>query len=195
MDHFVSDSFGQQTMALYAAFGQFAVEFEHVCFTMRCIIMNILHEQGLRNEKILNILLADQTAEPLRGLTLSLLVETQQFSIMDEKIISSLFSKVQALTRERNDVLHSTWFIGWYGTEDGDYGHAPSVKPKRSKKGDVSLDRTWRIEQFEGLTARAKTLSDNLRSVSACLFGGYKLHNNFRISRDGSILSLGFPYK
>jgi hypothetical protein len=185
----------QQTSALYAALGEFAVEFEHVCFAMRCIIMSILHEQGLRNEKVLNILLAEQTAEPLRSLTASLFAETQQFSENDEKIIGSVLSKVQVLTQERNDVLHSTWFIGWYGTANGDFGNAPSIKPKRSKKGDISLDRTWRIEQFDILTARAKALSDNLRSINTCLSGGYKLHDNFRLGRDGSVVSLGYPYK
>jgi len=195
MDSIAGDSFEQQTTALYAALGRFAVEFEHVCFTMRCIIMSILDEQGLRNAKVLNILLAEQTAEPLRSLTSSLLAETQQFSEKDEKIMGSLLSKVQVLTQERNDVLHSTWFIGWYGTENGDFCHAPSIKPKRSKKGDVSLDRTWKIEQFDSLTARAKALSDNLRSVNACLSHGYKLHNNFRLSHDGSVVGLGQPYK
>ena len=69
-----------QTKELYAAIGRFSVEFEHVCFAMRRIATSILAEKGLHNRNVLDILLADQTAEPLRSLVESPLSETQSLS-------------------------------------------------------------------------------------------------------------------
>ncbi|HQU16819.1 MAG: hypothetical protein B7Z66_14235 [Chromatiales bacterium 21-64-14] len=193
MDDTTSESFERQTAALYQAVGRFAVEFEHVCFAMRHIAMNLLHAQGLKNSKVLNIIFAELTAEPLRSLTAALIAETCQLSSQDEKIVSKVLADVQTLTRDRNDVLHSTWFIGWYGTETGDFGQAPGIKPKRSKKGDASLDRTWRIDEFDVLTKRATSLSDHLRRINACLAGGFK--RNFHFNSAGVLIAEGQPYK
>ena len=181
--------FKEQTTALYAAVGRFAVEFEHVCFTMRCIVMDMLDKSGLRDQRVMNILLAEHTAEPLRSLMAALIAETSQLSKQDRRIVSYVLSGVQELTKDRNDVLHSTWFIGWYTTDSGDFGDAPGVKPKRSGRGDVSLDKTWRIDQFNALIDKATMLCNHLRKMGACFSGGFKLENNFEFEKDGNLVA------
>ena len=195
MDDSSRRSFEEQTAALYQAVGRFAVEFEHVCFAMRHIVMNVLDAQGLNDPKVINIILAELTAEPLRSLTGALIAETSALSKQDEKILSKVLADVQTLTRDRNDVLHSTWFIGWYGTGAGDFSNAPGVKPKRSGKGDASLSRTWGSKQFDALTERATSLCDHLRRINACLAGGFKLERNFHFDDGGGLVAESQPYK
>jgi hypothetical protein len=135
MDEELKEKFQEQTEDLYAAIGRFVVEFEHVCNYMRNIIMTILAKEGLSNDNVMQILLSDQTAEPLRSVVTSLIAETQMLSVQEKTIINKITSRVQDLTKTRNDVIHGTWFIGWASVGDKEFTEAPGIKFKKIKKG------------------------------------------------------------
>ncbi len=40
-----------QTEQIYASIGRFAVKFEHVCQAMHSVVMNILQQHGLRDQR------------------------------------------------------------------------------------------------------------------------------------------------
>jgi len=141
----------QQTKDIYSAIGEFAVQFEHVCHYLKLIIMTILAKEGLTKERVLHVLLADYTAEPLRGLVLSLLNETQDLSESDKKIVEWILKQVQALTAKRNDVIHGTWFIGWAHHENTEFKGAPGIKFHKKKEGASTKNFKWQKEDFSSL--------------------------------------------
>ena len=125
----------EQTENLYASIGRFAVEFEHVCNYLSSIIMTILTKEGLENENVIQILLADQTAEPLRALVMALIPEILELSDKDKKIVKNIITRVQELTKKRNEVVHGTWYVGWFGTDKDEFTVAPGRKYKKNKNG------------------------------------------------------------
>jgi hypothetical protein len=187
MDGEIKPKFDEQTEDLYAAIGQFAVEFEHVCNYLRVIIMTILNKEGLDNEKVMQILLSDLTAEPLRSLVASLIPETQQLSETDRKVVSKILNSVQDLTKNRNDVLHGTWFIGWASVGDTEFKTAPGVKFKKDKGGVATKTFNWKVEDFDELTEEATKLVRLLGRLNGCIAFNFKLEKNFVFGSDGSL--------
>jgi len=195
MDEETKHKIDEQTEDLYAAIGHFAVEFEHVCNYLRIIIMTILSKEGLGNEKVMQILLSDLTAEPLRSLVSSLISETQQLSEADRKIVSKILTSVQDLTKNRNDVLHGTWFIGWGFSSDTECKTAPGIKFKKDKGGVATKTFNWTVEEFNALTGNASTLWGLLAILNGCIAGNFKVEKNFVVGDDGSLSGSSSIYK
>jgi len=187
MDEDTSKKYEDQTEDLYAALGKFAVEFEHVCNYLRLIIMAILSKEGLDNEKVMQILLADQTAEPLRALMMSLIAETHKLSETDQNIVNKITNRVQKLTKKRNDVLHGTWFIGWASTGDEDFTNAAGVKFKKDKKGDATKSINWKVKDFNYLITEAVEVWNLLAWLNRCISFNFEIENNFTINANGGI--------
>ena len=187
MDEETKRKFDVQTEDLYAAIGRFAVEFEHVCNYLRIIIMTILSKEGLGNQQVMQILLADLTAEPLRSLVASLIPETQNLSETDRKIVSKILNPVQDLTKTRNDVLHGTWFIGWVSIGDTEFKNTPGVKYKKDKTGVATKTSNWTVDDFNKLTDNATKLSRLLARVNGCIAGNLTFEKNFVFSEDGNL--------
>ena len=187
MDEEAKRKFDEQTEDLYAALGRFAVEFEHVCNYLRSIIMTILSKEGLGNQQVMQILLSDLTAEPLRSLVGSLIPETQQLSETDRKIVSKILNSVQDLAKNRNDVLHGTWFIGWASIGDTEFKNAPGIKYKKDKNGVATKTFNWTVDDFNELTEEATKVWRLLARVNGCIAGTFTLEKNFVFGEDGSL--------
>ena len=187
MDEDTKKKYEEQTEDLYAALGKFAVEFEHICHYLRLIIMAILDNEGLHNEKVMQILLADLTADPLRTLVMSLVAETQDVSDVEKKIISMILNRVQNLTKTRNDVLHGTWYIGWAAAGDDEFTGAPGIKIKKNKKGAAPKTFDWKAKDFEELSADAVELWNLLARLNGCISGSFKIENNFVVDANGGV--------
>ena len=74
----------KETKEQYAIIGEFAVKFEHVCEAVRSGIVWLLHENGLTNQAISNILLARRGAINLKEDFRSLIEETQTLTDKDK---------------------------------------------------------------------------------------------------------------
>ncbi|MBU1192611.1 MAG: hypothetical protein KKE76_12955 [Gammaproteobacteria bacterium] len=192
MDEDIKKKYEEQTEDLYAALGKFAVEFEHICNYLRLIIMAILNNEGLRNEKVMQILLADLTADPLRAQVMSLVAETQGLSDAEIKNINNILNRVQNLTKTRNDVLHGTWYIGWAGVGDNEFTAAPGIKIKRNKKGTAPKTFEWKEKDFDELSVEAVELWSLLARLYGCISGNFKIENNFVVDANGKV---GLPKK
>jgi len=192
MDEDIKKKYEEQTEDLYAALGKFAVEFEHICNYLRLIIMAILNNEGLRNEKVMQILLADLTADPLRAQVMSLVAETQGLSDAEIENINNILNRVQNLTKTRNDVLHGTWYIGWAGVGDNEFTAAPGIKIKRNKKGTAPKTFEWKEKDFDELSVEAVELWSLLARLYGCISGNFKIENNFVVDANGKV---GLPKK
>ena len=129
--------------------GQFSVEFEQVCCKMEECAMDILEREGLRNRSIRKILLANQTAEPLRSLLQALLAEffdQEGFQVVLKKV----FQEMQDLTAIRNEIIHTKWCPP---LDDPDWGggksHVIGQKLKTSKSGESSVYPKYNRADFE----------------------------------------------
>jgi hypothetical protein len=177
----------EQTEDLYAAIGRFAVEFEHICNYMRIIIGGILCKEGLHNNNVIEILLSDLNAAPLRSLVSSLISETVTLSESDLRIVTRILNDVQKMTEKRNEVIHATWYIGWMYNEENESKVAPGVKYKKGKSGVATKRYDWTADDFNNLAQDASKLWGLLADLNRCIIGNYKVEDVFTIDEDGSI--------
>ena len=106
-----------QMKELHRAIGEFAVAFESVTHQeWRCILW-LLESAGLKDNQIVQILVADYTAELMRVMLQSLIGHIRPENPAEKAIVKNLLVRHQKLISRRNDVLHGTWFIG-YGNEE-----------------------------------------------------------------------------
>lgn len=177
----------EQSNAIYCAYGEFAVNFEHVCGAIHTAITFILNQEGLRNQQVSNILLAGLTAEPLRVIFSSLLAETQKFNAEEKKIVDSVVKRFQLLTEKRNDIIHGTWFVGWASPTDTDFSKVSGFKHHRSNKGASAKSFGFGVEEFESLTREAKALNNIFNRLYGCFLIGQPVIKNFRVGSDGVV--------
>ena len=115
---------------LHRAIGEFVVAFEQGCHAMQTCVMGILARAGLGDQQVSQIILAGMTAEPLRALFESLVGERVKLNEVERLIIKSCVTRFQKLTEQRNDIIHSTWYIGWGNEETVDFSTASGMNLK-----------------------------------------------------------------
>lgn len=174
----------KDTDELYRSIGEFIVNFEHVCHAIQLGIVFILKKSGLRDQKISQIILAGMTADPLRTLFESLVGETQELNDNENKILKNILNRFQELTSQRNDIVHSTWFIGWGNEETVDFTNASGMKYHKNKSGSVTKSFSQKAEDFDNLAHEAVLLLKIFLRLHHCFVGDYKIEKNFVISAD-----------
>lgn len=164
---------------LYAAIGKFCVEFEQLCFEIQNTIMTILDREGLQNEGLLKILLAGDTAEPLRQKLLALLPMTVSLNDQEKKIVKNIFSRIQKLINLRNDILHATWFVGWVREPIDMAKSAMGQKYDKNKEGKNTKKFNYKVADFSELTEKAMRLKSLIVRLKVCLSANYSIESNY----------------
>jgi len=144
--------------------------------------MDVLEKEGLKNQSIRKILLANQTAEPLRSLLQALLAEffdQEKFHILLKKI----FQEVQDLTAIRNEIIHSKWNPP---VDDPDWGggknYAIGKKLKTSKSGESSVYPKYTIADFEKKIEACLRLQKIFSSLRFLMDFPDRLDSHLRVS-------------
>lgn len=188
-----------QIRELYEKVGEFAVKFEHVCHAMQTAVAFILQMEGLQNKQITNILLAGHTAEPLRRLFESLVGELVDANNTEKKIITNIFSRIQKLTTDRNNIIHSTWYIGWSNSVFEDMSWAPGYKLHKDKKGAALKTFKYKSEDFSAYIDEAEIIASLIKKLHTCVIFRLSIEKNFAINKSGEVVELGiennFPTK
>lgn len=177
-----------QTHELYASIGKFIVEFEHICFEMQKAILWMLRDQGLKNQQVVDILLAGYTADPLRTLLESLIGELTTTNDKERKIIKNIFSRIQKITEKRNDVAHSTWFIGWGNATTQDFSEASGHKLHKNKQGEARKSFKYKAENFNDLITEAEKLSSLVMRLYLCITYNYNIGEHFKLNEAGEAI-------
>lgn len=177
----------RQIDELYRAYGEFAVQFEHLIDGTRMAIADILQHEGLHNQQVANIILADLTAAPLRNLFGSLVGETKNLDKNDRRIFDNVLKRMQALTERRNEIIHGTWYIGWTSEVDDDFSIASGVKLHKSNKGGAVKSFKHSVTDFENLSKEAVALSNVVLRIYSCFHAGRSLALNFKVATDGKV--------
>ncbi len=172
---------------LYRSIGEFVVKFEHVCFAVQTGILFLLDQAGLHNQNISQVLLAGVTADPLRTLFESLVAETQTLNDIELKMVKNALKRFQKLTEERNDIVHSTWFIGWGNENTTDFSNAAGMKYHKNKSGAVVKSFGRKAEDFVKLSQEAESLYKIFMRLQGCFGTGFKVQKNFVLSNNGQV--------
>ena len=177
-----------QINELYANIGEFVVKFEHVCHAMQTAIIFIMHGQGLKNQQVAHIFLAGYTADPLRTLFESLIGELTNLNYKEKKIIKNILSRIQKLTEHRNDVVHSTWYIGWGNEQTQDFSEAPGHKLHKNKKGAALKAFKYKSDEFSALVEESEKLSALVMRLHGCMVCKLSIEKNFKINDAGNVV-------
>lgn len=178
----------EQSFALHAAIGRFVVEFEQMCFAMSNAILFALHNAGLRDQQLGNAMLAGLTASPLREMALSVFAHVYRDDDASAKIVRELAARTQMLTNTRNEIIHSTWFIGWASSEDTDFSRASGMKRKNTKAGPVASSLSHSVTEFDRETENAKELAVLYNQLLGCLLSGTPPTKYFNRDGQGGLL-------
>ena len=177
----------RDTDELYRAIGEFLVKFEHVSFEIQRGLMFLLEGVGLRDQRVSQILLSGMTAEPLRTLYVSLIAHTHTLTKIERKIIDNAVTRFQKLIEERNDMVHSTWFIGYGNEQTVDFSEARGHKFHKNKNGWAMKSFGKKAEDFRILSQEAESLANIFRGLGACLAIGQPIEKIFLVSADGRV--------
>lgn len=187
MDQELREKQARQTNEIYQEIGRFAVNFEHVSFAMQFGIRTLLQKSGLKNQQLANIMLADQTAYPLKTMLQVMVVEACNLDKPDLLIANKIFKRVSDLIETRNNVIHSTWFVGWSGVEDTDFSEVDGHKLSKNKGGASVKGFAYKATDFRRLSDECELVTKMLNRLCATATFGRKLSNNFVVGDDDSV--------
>ena len=154
---------------IYQHIGKFCVDFEQFCRSMEACIQTIFEINGLKNDKLEKIILAGYTADPLRRLLQNLIGEVLG-NEKNKKLLSKAFKELQSLTEERNDVIHSKWFVYGVSTEQEiNYFLAEGEKLHANQAGEATKSIDLEKERIEKLIQECKKASIIVSLLSRCV--------------------------
>ena len=134
------------------------MKFEHACHAIQFGIIGLLACAGLQNQGVAQIIVAGLTAEPLRKLFQSLVAQSQILNDNEKKILNIMLKRFQELTNERNDIIHSMWFVGWGDENTTDFSQVKGMKYHKNKSGAVFKSFAKTVNNFRELSKKAETL-------------------------------------
>jgi len=189
MDKKIRDElYKNQTNELYASIGKFLVNFELVCFNIQTAIIFILYDSGLKNQQLTKIMLAGHTAEPLKSILHSLIGETVPLNENEKEIIKNIFTRIQKLIESRNNIVHSTWFIGWSNETMIDFSEASGHKLHKNKDGEATKTFKYKKEDFKKLSKEAEILSKLILRLHGCISGNFSIEKNFDFDKNNNVI-------
>jgi hypothetical protein len=172
----------QSDSEFYEHFGRFCVDFEQLCRSMESCIRIILHKEGLANSSVHEVLLSGYTAEPLRALLQNLVGETLANTNKERALCSKVFSRIQKLIDERNDLLHGKWFLFYSDLKDQEKEIlALGEKLHANKKGAAT--KVLRIEKskLDELVNSCREAAITISLIIRCIIGLRTLNDCFQI--------------
>lgn len=177
----------EQTDDIYRAIGRFTVKFEQLVFFMRQGITSFLSQNGLKNQKLSNIILADQTAYPIKTIFGSMIPEIVNLNEQERRIVKAILKQVQDLIDERNNIIHSTWFVGWAHPDDTDFSNAPGHKLTKGKAGAGVKAFDYTSADFDKFSDKCDSASELIQRLWEVIHLNKRIENNFNISDSGNV--------
>ncbi len=163
--------YGKRTEEFTSAFGEFAFNFEGVCYSASQILEEIFWSKGLDKEsKLVQIVTYDSTAYPLlnyiKGALNEYYAEELSSSKDSRNRLTLLIKKMSDAIELRNNLIHSFWGIGYYIDDDVDGGDiAIGLKNKITKNGHETRIHTFTSEQFREVARNLEVLCEALDKV------------------------------
>ena len=177
----------EQSEALYASIGRFVVKFEWVCEQMTSCIIFSLGSDGLRTQNLAWALLAELNANALLQSFRAVVAELRKTDAGDMLILDNVSKRVEGLIKQRNDVIHRTWFIGAASEQDEDFSKVDSWKFKKTGRGAKYKPRKGSVDEFNTLSNEADELANIIFRISGCLGFNHPFSKSFKVEEDGTV--------
>lgn len=181
-------TYTEQTDDIYRAIGKFSVKFEQLVFFMCQGIRSILSQQGLRNQQLASIILADQTAYPIQSMFGSMIYEVTELNDTERLIVKEILKKVQVLIKKRNDIVHSTWFVGWASPSDTDFTEVSGQKLNKGTFGSKVKSLEFTSADFDQISDECDSVSTLIQRLWAVVILDKSIDANFYINDSGSVV-------
>ncbi len=188
----------RQEREIYEAIGRFAVMFERVVATMAMTITTAPTLHSRRFQPIDRAALTKKTAGAVFKKFCKVVAECRAgfTGERDAEIMANVFGRLDRLIKDRNNVLHRHWYVGWGSESDTDFsrvsGHAFGAAG--TPDNPALLDYT--AAEFNALTVRAEELAGIVMGVQAHIMSGsaftlWRFHENGDVFMPGRVSFLG----
>ena len=166
----------RQTAEQYEQIGRFVVEFEIACAEIRTGIIFLLHRDGLRTQRLAQILIDNNSmsAKPLIEAYEAITTEVgARTDPIQKDVLDQVCKEFRELTTERNRIVHAHWFIGYAAVNDPDFSKISGLKGNPSKREGMRFEHLPEsVEEIADLVERASDLNERLRVLNARLIHG-----------------------
>lgn len=183
----------EQTDDIYRAIGKFSVKFEQLVFYMGQGITFFLSQSGLKNQQLSNIVLADQTAYPMKTMFGAMIYELVSLGDEERLIVREILKQVQALIDRRNDIVHSTWFVGWASPSDTDFGEVSGLKLTKGTSGAGVKGFSFTSTDFDQFSDECDSVSTLVNRLRIVVMSGRSIEANFYFDESGALIGSANP--
>jgi hypothetical protein len=177
---YANDKHQQQAEEFIFAVGNFVIEFERVCDTIRYIIMFALRSQGLNNQGMEQIIIGDKSSAELQLLLGALFCELPNQDSEDENEVKNLLKDIKKLTEKRNILLHSNWNLGSEASQDEFYAATVRCRTKQTKGASTEV-HGFSASYIDRLSSEARRIQVLLQRLQYCICQtGFKVATELR---------------
>jgi len=151
-----------------------------------CIIF-ALNSDGLRTQNLAWALLADMNANALLQSFRAVVAELRKNNADDMRILDNVIKRVEALIKQRNDIIHRTWFIGSASGQGEELYKVDSWKFKKTSEGAKYKPRKGSVDEFNTLSNEAEEISNIIMRISGCLGFNEPFSKMLKVEKDGKV--------
>jgi hypothetical protein len=174
----------------YESVGRFAVAFEDFCNTMSNAIRSALEVKGLIDYKMQDVILSDMSAYQLKTLLQNITGVVIEQSDVNIEICKKIFKEVTGLIEERNEIIHSNWFILEVSDENTTSLDISAERVKANARGETVRIKEIAIGELEDACKRCHDLRWKISGLMRCFIGHSQLEDLFSV--DNSMLITHF---
>ncbi len=174
-----------QTAEIYQAISRYTASFEQLCQTMRTGMTFLLQGAGLSNQQLAHIMSADMTASPLRGIMQVIIGELYELALDEQKICDMISAGVKRQYERRNEVLHSTMYVGWGNGETTHFSAMDAHKLTWGKVGAGTRSVANNAQDLDRFAVECCESNELVLRIWKCVQSGRKFSLFFLVDESG----------
>jgi hypothetical protein len=179
-----------QVTEVYAWVGKIVVHGELLANAMRISCVMLLNSLKL-DQQVGHALFAGQNIEAMRRFFASLFLHSFKGSNEDQQIIRKLIDQIDKANSRRNEVVHTTWFVGWGNEETEDFRDVDGIKFGHSLTEGGYMLTMRKIQKYKNLYDDLERLTKLVEAVHpAMLISAVRntaFHESFDFDTEGKL--------
>jgi hypothetical protein len=132
----------EQTSALYARLGRYLVDYGQFIFMLRrCLFVRLVPGQAIKEEAALVV---DELSDRALVRAVERLVRyVRSPDEREELIVRDVFARIRRAIERRDQIIHSTWYVGWGNEYTQRWDTAEREKRQGGSRGGKILNETF----------------------------------------------------
>ncbi len=132
---------------------------------------------------------ADLTTSPLRSSMQVIIGELYELALDEQKICDKICAGVKRQYERRNEVLHSTMYVGWGDGETTHFSAMDAHKLTRGKVGAGTRSVANNAQDLDRFAVECCESNELVMRLWTCLQTGRKIADNFLVDESGKVTS------